>query len=139
MCTECFSWCHLHIPWGAKKQSMEMEPLEVSTVFCCANSPTCSCVQKLETYRPAITPASTSVENENQVIKPKSDEVRWLAHFLQCSDIVVDLGKLSDSLANNKRLRHGYHERGSNPIPICSRNRPNSISERGHWSCTEDS
>ena len=48
---------------------------------CCAISLTHWQVQKLEAYPPAIAPAPTSVEN--QVTKPKANDVSWSVHVLQ--------------------------------------------------------
>jgi hypothetical protein len=71
-----------------KSTEMKLELLEVSAILCCAISLlTRSCInQKLES-NPAIVPATTHAEN---FMEPKSDEVRWLVHVRNPSDVHTD-------------------------------------------------
>jgi len=125
-CTECFSWCRLHMPWVAKKGSPQ-----VSTDSCCAISLAHSCVQKPENP-PAIAPATMSAEN---IIQPKPDEGRFT--FCNLSDVNVDLEN-SQCPSNKNRSYHGHREGGFNPVAVCSCSYPSPVSARGHWNCAED-
>ena len=78
MCAGCFSWCRLHMPWGAKKRSTETKTPEVSTNLRCAILLIHSCIQKLEST--AVIPATTFAEN---FMEPIPDEVRWSVHVLR--------------------------------------------------------
>jgi hypothetical protein len=70
----CFSWCRLHMPWGAKKKSTESKLPEVSANYlrCAISLLTHSRIQKLESP-PEIVPATTLAKN---CMEPESDEVR---------------------------------------------------------------
>ena len=76
-----FSRCRLHMPWGAKKQSLETKLYEVSAHLCYAITHWHSCVQKLQSI-PMIVPETTFAKNFKD---PKVDEVRWSVHVLRRS------------------------------------------------------
>ena len=79
MSAGCFTWCHLYMPWGAKKKIKETNLPEVSANLCCASWLTHSCIQ---TRKLEIPPEIVPTRSDN-FIEPKPDEVRWSAHALR--------------------------------------------------------
>ena len=67
------------MPWGAKKESTEMELPEVSAHLCSAIPLSQIYIQTLQS-NPAIVPATTLAQN---IIESKPDEVRWSFHDLR--------------------------------------------------------
>ena len=133
----CFSWCRLHMPWGAKKEGTETKLPEVSANLCCPISLTHCCIQNLESTL-AVVPATMFSENDTG---PKPSEVSRGVHVLRSLSDINDLEiawKLAEHRANKDSLRRVHRERDSNPVSICGFNDPSSVPEGGHWSCTED-
>ena len=89
MCAGCFSWCRLHMPWGAKRKSTETKSPQVSANdLCCAISLTHSCIQKLESLS-AIVSETTNAKNSMCSRPAISLTSMWIQKLSENSQSVV--------------------------------------------------
>ena len=136
MCSGCFSWCRLRMPWGAKEKSTEI-PVELPEVS-----------DHFKLFY-TITRWHTAVSRNWKVnlwlflqyhllrMLWSQNQRRWDGQLtswdLSNAHIHSEIDwKLTERRSNKKRLRYGHRERSSNPGSICSFGESSSVSERGH-------